>query len=339
MADNGTEIAGPRVSVVMAAYNAAEHLSAAIDSILGQTFEDFELIVIDDGSTDETSAIIQGYQDPRLRPVRNPRNLGLIASLNRGLDLARGEFVARMDADDESLPRRFEEQVRFLDAHPEIGLCGTAIETFGARSERWALECEPARVRCQMLFDPGLSHPTVMFRRSIQARHNLRYDPAYLHAEDYALWVRFAAVTQVANLPSVLLGYRLHPHSISHSNRDTQRQTADRVRREQIQRLGIEPTEHQMAIHTTLMRGAPHTLTLDLDEAEAWLSTLLEANRRTGFVEQMVLSSMLYEKWFKLCRAHRPQTRSIVRRFLASSLGTGTPWFNRLADSLRLLVR
>jgi glycosyltransferase involved in cell wall biosynthesis len=339
VADNGTEIAEPRISVVMAAYNAAEHLSGAIDSILGQTFENFELIVIDDGSKDDTSAIIHGYADPRLRPVRNPHNLGLIASLNRGLDLARGEFIARMDADDEALPRRFEEQIRFLDAHPEIGLCGTAIETFGVRTERWALECEPARVRCQMLFDPGLSHPTVMFRRSILLQHDLRYDPAYLHAEDYALWVRFAAVAQVANLPSVLLRYRLHPHSVSHNHRDTQRRTADRVRREQVQRLGIEPTERQMTVHATLMRGAPHTLTLGLDETEAWLSTLLEANRRTGFVEQKVLSSMLYEKWFRLCRAHRPQTRSIARRFLMSSVGAEIPWLKRLADGLRLLVQ
>lgn len=338
MADKGTEIAGPRVSVVMAAYNAAEHLSAAIDSILGQTFEDFELIVIDDGSTDETSAIIQGYQDPRLRPVRNPRNLGLIASLNRGLDLARGEFIARMDADDESLPRRFEEQVRFLDAHPEIGLCGTAVETFGTRVEYWEVECDSAKLKCQLLFEAGFNHTSVMFRRLLIEQHGFRYEAQYLHAEDFALWTRLANVTELANLPAPLVKYRLHPNSVGHANRQVQRQTADQIRREQIQKLGIEPTERQLAIHTALMRGAPHTLAVDVSEAETWLVTLLKANQRIGFVEQKALSAVLYEKWFKLCRAHRPQKHAIVGRFLMSPVSAKTPWSIRMADSFRLLV-
>jgi glycosyltransferase involved in cell wall biosynthesis len=322
----------------MAAYNAAAFLPAAIDSILGQTFTDFELILIDDGSKDATPDIINGYADPRIRAVRNPQNLGLIGSLNRGLDLARGEFIARMDADDEALPRRFEEQVRFLDAHPEIGLCGTAIETFGARQERWNLEHTPERVRCQLLFDPGLSHPTAMFRRAILEAHKLRYDPAYLHAEDYALWVRLAEVTQVANVPEVLLKYRLHPESVSHTNRGTQQDTADRIRREQLRRVGIEADERQMVIHTTLMRGAPHTLNVGVDEAEAWMAALLEANRRSGYCDQAALGALLYEMWFKLCRAHRGSLRSAGWRFLRSPVARGAAWLNRAADTARLLM-
>jgi glycosyltransferase involved in cell wall biosynthesis len=322
----------------MAAYNGAGFLPAAIDSILNQTYGDFEFIIIDDGSSDATPEVIRGYTDPRIRPVHNPQNLGLIGSLNRGLDLARGEFVARMDADDEALPRRFEEQVRFFDAHPEIGLCGTAIETFGARTERWALECEPARVRCQMLFDSGLSHPTAMFRRSILEANNLRYDPAYLHAEDYALWVRLAETTEVANLPLVLLKYRLHPGSVSHTSRAVQQDTADRIRREQLHRLGVDPSAGQMVIHTTLMRGAPHTLKIGVDEAEAWLAALLEANRRSGYCDQAALGSMLYDMWFKLCRSHRGSLRSAGWRFLRSPVARGAARLNRLADTARLFM-
>lgn len=322
----------------MAAYNAEAHLPTAIRSILGQSFADFEFIIIDDGSTDRTAEIIAAHDDPRIKAIRNPENLGLIRSLNRGLDAATGTYVARMDADDEALAERFEQQVRFLDAHPEIGLCGTAIETFGARSEHWALICEPARVKCQLLFDPGLSHPTAMFRRSLVVRHGLRYDERYLHAEDYALWVRFADLAGIANLPDVLLRYRLHAQSVSHANREVQRQTAERIRREQLAKLGIEPSEREMVVHTTLMRGAPHTLALDIGEAEAWLLRLLHGNRQHGYVDQDVLCAVVYEMWFKLCRAHRSRLRFAPGRFLRSPLTAGMPLPNRLADAARLFM-
>jgi glycosyltransferase involved in cell wall biosynthesis len=333
------DVTAPRVSVVMAAYNAEAHLSAAIDSILRQSFTDFEFIIIDDGSTDRTAEIIAAYGDPRIKTIRNPGNLGLIRSLNRGLDAAGGTYVARMDADDEALPERFERQVGFLDAHPEIGLCGTAIETFGVRTERWALICEPARVKCQLLFDPGLSHPTAMFRRSLVVQHGLRYDERYLHAEDYALWVRFADVAGIANLPDVLLRYRLHVQSVSHANRQVQQQTAERIRREQLAKLGIAASDRDMVVHTTLMRGAPHTLALDVGEAEEWLVRLLHGNRQHGYLDQDVLSAVLYEIWFKLCRAHRARLRSAAGRFLRSPLAAGMPLPNRLADAARLLLQ
>jgi glycosyltransferase involved in cell wall biosynthesis len=322
----------------MAAYNAEAHLSAAIDSILRQSFTDFEFIIIDDGSTDRTAEIIAAYDDPRIKTIRNPGNLGLIPSLNRGLDAATGTYVARMDADDEALPERFERQVAFLDVHPEIGLCGTAVETFGARTERWTLICEPARVRCQLLFDPGLSHPTAMFRRSLVVRHGLRYDERYRHAEDYALWVRFADVAGIANLPEVLLRYRLHAQSVSHTNRRVQQQTADRIRREQLVKLGIDASDREMFVHTTLVRGAPHTLALDIGEAEAWLVRLLQGNRQHGYVDHRVLSAVLYEMWFKLCRAHRSRLRSAAGRFLKSPLAAGMALPNRLADAARLFM-
>lgn len=338
MENGSAAVVRPRVSVVMAAYNGAEYLPAAIDSILNQTYGDFEFIIIDDGSTDETPEVIRRYSDPRICAVRNPQNIGLIGSLNRGLDMARGELVARMDADDESLPNRFEEQVRFLDAHPEIGVCGTAIETFGTRVENRTVECDSARLRCMLLFETGLNHNTVILRRSLIQEHNLRYDPDYPHAEDYELWARLADVTEFANLPDKLVRYRLHPESVSHANRSVQQQTADRIRREQLAKVGIVPTEEQMILHTTLMRGAPHTLALNIDDAEAWLVSLLEANRRTHYCDHTALATMLYEMWFKLCRAHRARLGSAALRFLRSPIARELSMINFAADAMRLFV-
>ncbi len=338
MEKGSAAVVGPRVSVVMAAYNGAEYLPAAIDSILNQTYGDFEFIIIDDGSTDETPDIIAGYTDPRVRPVANPGNLGLIASLNRGLELARGEFIARMDADDESLPNRFEEQVRFLDAHPEVGLLGTGIETFGSREEKWWVECDPANLRCRLLFETGFYHNTVMFRRSLVTEHRLFYDPAYPHAEDYELWLRFADVTGIANLPDVTVRYRLHSDSVSHSHRTVQQDTADRIRRLQLAKLGIRPNELQLKIHSNLMRGAPHTLEFNVDDVEAWIVALLEGNRQTGYCDQSKLNGLLYETWFKLCRSHRSRLSSPWWRFASSPLTHGMPWPNRFADTVRLFL-
>jgi glycosyltransferase involved in cell wall biosynthesis len=322
----------------MAAYNAAAYLRAAIESVLHQSFGDFEFIIVDDGSTDATAGIVGSYDDRRILVLRNPENLGLIASLNRGLNQARGEFIARMDADDESLAQRFEKQLRFLDEHPEVGLCGTAFDTMGDRSERWPVVHEPARLKCQLLFDTGISHPTVMFRRELMLRHGLYYDPAYRHAEDYELWARFAEVTEIANVPAVLLKYRLHPQSISHTNRDYQRQLSDGIRRRMLDRLGVSADEREMRIHTTLMRGAPHTLALDVDEAEAWLVRMLRANRRSRYCDQGALSSLLYELWFMLCRAQRGRLRSAGLRFVRSPVAQQLPVPNRLADSGRLFL-
>ena len=119
----------------MPAYNAEKYINEAIDSILAQTFTDFEFIIIDDGSTDSTCAIVESYSDSRIRFFKNEHNLGVAATLNRGLDLARGEYIARMDADDISLPTRFEKQAAYMDSHPDVVVCGTGVECFGARHE------------------------------------------------------------------------------------------------------------------------------------------------------------------------------------------------------------
>ena len=144
----------PRVSVILPAYNAEAYLKEAIDSILNQTFPDFQLIVINDCSTDGTEEIIRQYADPRLVPVKNEKNLGIAATLNRGLSLAQGDYIARMDADDISLPHRLERQVAYLDAHPDIAVLGTNVETFdenGPLCTGWS-STDPAQMKADLLW-------------------------------------------------------------------------------------------------------------------------------------------------------------------------------------------
>jgi glycosyltransferase involved in cell wall biosynthesis len=201
----------------MPVYNAGCYLRPAIESILRQTFRDFELLIINDASTDGSPAILRSFSDSRIRIVQNANNLGLAHSLNRGLETAAGEFIARQDADDVSHPDRLETQVNFLKAHPDIALVGTQaviIDEVG-RYKRMLLDRphDHIAIKWDLLFDNSFVHSSVMFQKTI-VRDNLGgYDPSYAACEDYDLWSRIAEVRRVANLSRHLVLHRVHSSS------------------------------------------------------------------------------------------------------------------------------
>ncbi|MDR0798877.1 MAG: glycosyltransferase, partial [Dysgonamonadaceae bacterium] len=210
--------AGIQISVVMAVYNSETYLKEAIDSILSQTFTDFELILINDGSTDNSTAIITGYTDSRIRIINNGANQGLIASLNTGLTQSRGKYIARMDADDIALPARLQMQFDFMEAHPEVGLCGTNIETFFDDSEQRFIARFPeedATIRAFTFFQSPFCHPTVMMRREVIETYKIQYPAEFVRTEDYAMWVGMLPYTQAHNLQIVALRYRKHKGSVT----------------------------------------------------------------------------------------------------------------------------
>ena len=240
------------VSVLMPVYNGEKYLREAIDSILNQTFSDFELLVINDGSADGTVDIISSYDDRRIRLVHNHRNLGLINTLNRGLELASGRYIARMDADDISEPDRIRLQVVFMDSHPDIGLCGTWFQFMGTNIIiKHPIEHD--KIKIKLFADTAFAHPTVMFRKSVLKNVNPFYDPAYAHAEDYEFWIRLAQVTTTANIPQVLLHYRLHETQVSTENTAEQKAATDRIRLKQLHGLGINAGEAEQKLHLSLL--------------------------------------------------------------------------------------
>jgi hypothetical protein len=211
--------ANPLVTVLLPVRNGSAHLPAALKSIFAQTFRDFELLVIDDGSTDSTPEILRGVQDPRLRVVTNPQNIGLVPALNRGLELARGEFVARQDHDDVSLPERLEKQVDYLRMHQECVLVGTEATQADGKGRRMYRLLRPHRaeeIRWYLCFDNAFIHSSVMFRRQVVRQEFGGYAPSF-HSEDYALWSRIARLRETANLPEPLLLYREHASSVTQS--------------------------------------------------------------------------------------------------------------------------
>jgi len=235
-----TDAPPPRISVVMPVYNAARWLPTALDSIVAQTFSDFELIAVNDGSTDGSLGILQTYaaRDPRIRIISRP-NTGIIGALNDGLAVARGEFVARMDADDESAPDRFRQQIEYFRAHRDLVAVGSAVTFMDGKGNSVQFCPRPmahADIERDLLAGDGgaMIHPAVMFRTDAvrQVGGYRMLDAKAQYFEDLDLFLRLARVGRLANLAAPLLRYRIHSSSINFSSNPARRALRLQVLRE-----------------------------------------------------------------------------------------------------------
>jgi glycosyltransferase involved in cell wall biosynthesis len=208
----------PKLSVLMPVYNASAFLQDAIQSVLDQSFIDFEFVIMNDGSTDDSEKIIQSFQDKRIRYIKNTANLKLIKTLNLGFSLALGKYIARIDADDICLPNRFEKQIAFLEIHPEIGVLGSCASIIDEHNQVMG-DCIYPKDHDVIALDlvryNPMIHPSVMIRTSILKEQTILFDEHFVHTEDYELWTRLIAKTKFANLPEKLLLYRRHSSQIS----------------------------------------------------------------------------------------------------------------------------
>lgn len=205
-----------KISVVMSVYNADKYLKESIDSILQQTYTDFEFIIINDGSTDKTDEIINTYLDKRIIYIKNKQNLGLPASLNKGIKLAKGKYIARMDSDDISLPIRFEKQLDYMENNPQCVLLGASVQFFGNKNKIGKITGDSKELFYKYLTGGIMVfHPVAMFRRSIVIENNEFYNEQYTSSQDFDLWNRLKHYGSVENLSEVLLNYRSHEESIS----------------------------------------------------------------------------------------------------------------------------
>jgi len=239
----------PRVSVIMAVYKEpVDWMRQSIDSILGQTFVDFEFIVVNDcPDREENMRILEEYkqQDSRVVIVVNEENIGLTKSLNRALDISKGEYIARMDADDISLPHRLKTQLAYLDYHPEIAAVGSwisHIDENGNEVEVARYETDPRWIRAQLLQNSQVCHPSAMFRKTVKG-YNVKYDESIRYAQDYALWVSILPYGEIANIPEVLFCYRTSNQQITSNKKSEQEACAKIIQKRAFQVLGFHPTD------------------------------------------------------------------------------------------------
>jgi glycosyltransferase involved in cell wall biosynthesis len=251
----------PLVSVVMTAYNAQEFLNIAIDSILLQTYKNFEFIIIDDGSTDHSGSIIKAYEDKRIKYIHQ-KNQGQASALNKGIGIARGEYIARMDADDISYPTRLERQVDFLEAKKNIAMVGAGHDFIDEDSGIFAQAYYLTRsqdIKMEFLVRNPFAHATVMIRREVLNSVG-GYDPNQ-PIEDYELWWRVARKYEVANMPEMLLGYRVVPTGISHSGSNQRQQPITKMMSQiwgQSKTPKLTTTEFIEALNHYMDLGAPY---------------------------------------------------------------------------------
>ena len=317
----------PRITVLMPVYNGEKYLREAIGSVLNQTFRDFELLIIDDGSTDGTQEIASRFGDSRIRLEKNDINLGLIATLNRGLDLAQGEFIARMDCDDISFPERFARQVEFLDRHPDIGICGTWYKKISShKTITIRAPVGHGTIRFLLLFDNPFLHSTMVMRRSVLKNRGLRFDPRYRHAEDYDFWARVSESTRTANIPEVLLSYRSHSDSISHRFKNDQGAAADRVRYRQLINLGLAATKAEIELHNALAKFEFSAGRRGLEHAKAWLERLIELGCRRYGIPKKLSYQYVARYWYGACGKYSEEGLGIWRVFRSSPVGRAAEW-------------
>lgn len=294
------------ISVIMTNYNTPEaYLREAIDSILRQTYANFEFIIIDDCSTDDSVNVLRSYRDERIILLQNEENLGLTKSLNRALAIAKGEFIARMDSDDISEPSRFEMQTAYLREHPRIIVCGTWAKLFGdwkasGYSHEYIRRELPAREihRIMLLFgnSPGIVHPSAMFRHAMLKEWNIRYNENYRYAQDYRMWVECTKYADCAIVSQVLLNYRIHKKAITSKNRSEQDVCALNIMDEQLSALGLRLTDDTIPYHSHyLSKRQPYS-----EGCLNWIRQIIAANRKKQIYDRKALESLIWKKWAEI---------------------------------------
>lgn len=246
----------PKISVIMPVYNGEKYLNEAIDSILNQTFSDFEFIIINDCSTDNTENIIKSYDDKRIRYIKNEKNLGVAETLNKGLDMAQGEFIARMDADDISLPERFEKQLSFLQLNPECGVCGSNILIFEDNINIRELVYSEThdKIMVDMIFNSAFAHPAVMMRKDVLDNAGLRYNFDFEKAEDYRLWYDILSVSNGYNIQECFLRYRHHKSQVTKTHKTEQNIAVNKMREVMYRTLNLG-TDDYFSIFSRICDG------------------------------------------------------------------------------------
>ena len=274
-----------KVSILLPAYNAAQYLKETLDSIVNQIYRDFEVLLIDDGSTDGTQSIAKYFAriDNRVKYYKNEKNLGLIKTLNKGLSLASGEYIVRMDADDIMDADRLLKQIKYMESHPECFVCGGQMTYIGElRGNAPYLPCAYEDLYILSLTNCPLYHPTVIIRNRVFQEFGFRYNDNYKHAEDYKLWsdIVFSYPNSIANINDVVLYYRISKDQITSKFEKEQELVSKRIRRENV-------------LHVLSLYDIKLPQSIDIEIIETVSSFIRKEKNNPSFILMLILS-MLY---------------------------------------------
>jgi len=295
----------PRVSIVLPVYNVEAHIRGTIESLLRQTFQDFELLVLDDCSTDNTVEQVRSFHDPRLKLLLNPHNLGRAGTDNAAVPHIRGEYVAKMDGDDLCHPERLARQVAYLDQHPEINVVGSFMQNFGASTYLNRYPAQTADTQALTLFTLPTGNPSVMLRASLLKEQGLHYDGTLRQTEDYDFCARYIRQLRIATIQEALIEYRVPPHVRKKTILSERANVSDVVREQLLREWGLPFTPRELHVYNSLAMLDRPPGDITLREAEAWFLKLLDFNTKQPLFEQAALRRLLGERWFEACYTYQ----------------------------------
>ena len=334
----------PMISVIMSVYNSELYLREAIDSILDQTYSEFEFIITDDCSTDKSLRILEEYskKDCRIVLLKNSENIGLTKSLNKMIEIAKGKYIARMDADDISLPNRFEKQYKFMEDNSEIGVLGSNIRYFGNIDQITSHPLEHEEIKIELFFKCVMMHPSVIMRKSIVNEHNFRYDESFKISQDYELWCRMVNYTKFANLKDILIDYRFESLNITNTHKDEYKNKLLRkIFTTQLQNLNIDIHEVELDPFNIIIRDNNLTKFEEINAIENFFNLILENNAKYQIYNKPLMKRIISKYWFHLCTRSTKFGMRIFRRYLKSPLSKDfDPGFNyKIKFLLKCLIR
>lgn len=310
----------PKISVVVPVYNVELYVRDTLESLRRQTTEDFEVIVVDDGSTDGTLKIVREFSELRVRLIQHETNKGLAEARNTGVRSARGDYVALLDGDDMALPNRLTLQAKALDENPALGLVGSQIRVVDhagrAMNRHWPRPVSPESASIGLCFRNTFS-ACFMFRKTAAPKELFGN---YAMAEDYFFVSRLARNWMVCNLPQKLTSVRVRTGGLTHSKREAMEAHVRLVMHEHLQRLGIDASAKELDINRHVgaltLENAPELL----DDVEQWLLKLAQANEAAAFYPRRAFAAALGQEWFEVCKFASPLGISVYQRYQSSRL-------------------
>lgn len=315
----------PRVSILLPVYNVAQYIEATIDSILKQTFTDFELLILDDCSTDETAIKIKSINDPRIKFIQNPHNLGRAGTDNAGLQHARGEYIAKMDGDDICHRERLAKQVNLLDQRPDVNVVGSWMQNFGASNYLNRYPEQPTAAQVLTLFTLPTGNPSVMLRASLFRELGMQYDAALRQTEDYDFFARYICELRIFNLQQALINYRVPPDVRKKDILSERAFVSDEVRERLLSSWGVPFTARELQVHNTIAMLERPNSNVTLAEVDAWLRKLLQYNQEQPLFESSALRRGLGERWFEVCYTYRQFRLRDMQTYYRSPLASDFP--------------
>ncbi|MCL4338850.1 glycosyltransferase [Patescibacteria group bacterium] len=318
----------PLVTVFMPVYNGQRYIRESVESILTQTFKDFELLIVDDASTDKSVRIIESFNDTRIRLVKNKKHLGLAKIRQKGVDLAKGKYIAFLDCDDIALPQRLSKHVSYLDSHKEVYVAGSWVEIIDEQGKKtgqvWRHAESPELIKAILLFRNCISQSSVLLRKECFNAEHYRADN--WPAPDYDLWIRLAGKFKMINIPAVLTYYRKHPQNMSGDAKKEIDDCTTKIMKENLGRLDINVLPQEVRIHRLLEPGQQNLSLQEIKAIEKWLLKLSDCNRNIGRYDIDLFDRLLKGYWFKVCLGNSYNGMKVFERYRLSMLSRNTRW-------------